>query len=63
LVDAAGHPVCDALLWLDRARFSPTETGLTACQQDAQLNWMRTAMPDAFSRAATAFHCKDWLYL
>jgi erythritol kinase (D-erythritol 1-phosphate-forming) len=78
LVDRAGVPVCDAILWLDRraadwvsgfvgsapdrARFLATGTGLTACQQGAQLNWMRTAMPDALDRAATACHCKDWLY-
>lgn len=79
LVDGAGDPVGEALLWLDRraagwvagfvgsaadrARFAATGTGLTACQQGAQLNWMRQAMPAALSRAATAFHCKDWLYL
>lgn len=79
LVDGKGAPVCDALLWLDRraarwvvgmigtepdrARFRATGTGLTACQQGAQLNWMRQAMPEALERATTAFHCKDWLYL
>ncbi len=78
LLDRAGAPVCDAMLWLDRraagwvsgfigsapdrARFQATGTGLTACQQGAQLNWMRKAMPDALDRAATACHCKDWLY-
>ncbi len=79
LIDRAGQPVCDGLLWLDRraadwvagfvdsaadrARFRSTGTGITACQQGAQLNWMRSAMPDALTRAETVFHCKDWLYL
>lgn len=79
LVDGAGAPVGDGLMWLDsraagwvatysgsasdRVRFGATGTGITACQQGAQLNWMRQAMPEALARAATAFHCKDWLYL
>ncbi len=79
LIDEKDQPVCDGLLWLDRraadwvagfvdsaadrARFHVTGTGITACQQGAQLNWMRSAMPEALSQAATAFHCKDWLYL
>lgn len=79
LVDGAGAPVGEGLMWLDsraagwvaayaggeadRIRFGATGTGITACQQGAQLNWMRAAMPEALDRAATAFHCKDWLYL
>jgi erythritol kinase len=79
IVDREGAPVGEGFLWLDsraadwvasyggsaadRARFEATGTGVTACQQGAQLNWMRAAMPEAVARAATAFHCKDWLYL
>ncbi len=79
LIGGAGEPVADALLWLDRraadwvggfvgtdadrARFTATGTGLTACQQGAQLNWMRQTMPGILDHAATVFHCKDWLYL
>lgn len=78
LIDGDGAPVGEGLLWLDtraagwvaayaggaadRVRFEATGTGITACQQGAQLNWMRAAMPEALARAATAFHCKDWLY-
>lgn len=79
LIDGAGAPIGEGLTWLDsraagwvaayaggpadRIRFEATGTGITACQQGAQLNWMRHAMPEALGRAATAFHCKDWLYL
>lgn len=79
LIDGTGAPIGEGLMWLDsraagwvasyaggeadRTRFEATGTGITACQQGAQLNWMRQAMPEALGRAATAFHCKDWLYL
>jgi len=79
LIDKDAQPVGDALLWLDRraagwvssfvgsdadrARLQATGTGITACQQGAQLNWMRSSMPEALATATTAFHCKDWLYL
>ena len=78
LIDRDGKPVMGALLWLDaragalvenfrsrsgdRRRFELTGTGLNACQQGAQLAWLRDNMPEVLSRTATAFHCKDWLY-
>lgn len=78
LIDAAGEPVGSAWLWLDsraaaiaeeirqspedRARFALTGTGLAACQQGPQLQWMKRHRPEILERAATAFHCKDWLY-
>lgn len=78
LVDAAGDPVGRAWLWLDArsaprverlsalpgdsARFASTATGLNACQTGPQLGWMDERTPEVLDRAATAFHCKDWLY-
>jgi erythritol kinase (D-erythritol 1-phosphate-forming) len=78
LIDAAGEPVIPAFLWLDaraagiieilradprsRAQYSITGTGLAACQQSGQLLWLMRHRPQALARAATAFHCKDWLY-
>ena len=69
LLDREGLPLGEGLLWLDsraadwvasyaggaadHARFEATGTGITACQQGAQLNWMRQAMPEAVARAAT----------
>lgn len=79
LVGAGNEPVGDAWLWLDaraaqavrrlralpdeRARFEATGTGLTACQQGAQLAEMVATMPEVLDRAEVALHCKDWLYL
>lgn len=78
LMDEAGQPVAPALLWLDaraggiveglsrapgaRRRFETTGCGLAACQQGPQLLWIRANRPGWLERAATAFHCKDWLY-
>ena len=78
LIDAEGDPVAPGWLWLDvragalvddfidrpenRARFEITGTGLAACQMGAQLVYMDTHLPELIGRAATAFHCKDWLY-
>lgn len=78
LVDGEGEPVSRALLWLDaragplvqamradpfdRMRFERTGTGLNACQQGAQLRWLKDNEPEMLARAETAFHCKDWLY-
>lgn len=78
LVDAEGEPVGPAMLWLDaragaivdemrsaaqgRAAFARTGTGLAACQQSGQLLWLARHQPERLARAATAMHCKDWLY-
>lgn len=78
LIDSRGEPVGPAWLWLDaraaatvegmraspddRARFERTATGLAACQQGAQLVHILRHMPERLQSAATAFHCKDWLY-
>ena len=78
LIDGAGTPVGDAWLWLDaraaptvarvaggpaeRARFEATGTGLNCCQQGAQLAHMDRHHGEMLDRAATALHCKDWLY-
>ena len=39
-----------------------TGSGLNACNQSAQLLWLKRHAPELLGRAATAFHCKDWLY-
>ncbi len=78
LIDAEGEPVGRGWLWLDaraagivdrlrgdpgdRLRFEKTGSGLAACQQGPQLLRMREREPALLARAATAFHCKDWLY-
>ncbi|RUW64011.1 FGGY-family carbohydrate kinase [Mesorhizobium sp. M7A.F.Ca.US.008.03.1.1] len=78
LIDGDGLPVSRAWLWLDaraghlvdemradprdRRRFDLTGTGLNSCQQGAQLAFMKKNHPDMLERAATALHCKDWLY-
>jgi erythritol kinase (D-erythritol 1-phosphate-forming) len=78
LIDAAGAPVAPAWLWLDSraaalvealradgtgARtYRLTGSGLNACQQSAHLLWLKQHRPEVPARAATAFHCKDWLY-
>ncbi|HUZ64557.1 MAG TPA: FGGY-family carbohydrate kinase [Acetobacteraceae bacterium] len=78
LIDAAGRPAAPAMLWLDaraasivealhangaaQAAFAETGTGLAACQQSVQLLWLQQRQPEVLARAATAFHCKDWLY-
>jgi erythritol kinase (D-erythritol 1-phosphate-forming) len=79
LVDRDSEPVAPAWLWLDsraagiveaaerdgiRARiFRHTGSALTACNQSSQLAWIERNEPRLLDRAATAFHCKDWLYL
>jgi len=78
LIDAAGEPVLPAFLWLDaraakiidrlradprsRRHYAITGTGLAACQQSGQLLWLMQHRPAVLAGAATAFHCKDWLY-
>lgn len=78
LIDRDGEPVTGALIWLDaragtlveaararpddRRRFELTGTGLNACQQGAQLRWLKDHAPEVLAATHTAFHCKDWLY-
>ena len=78
LIDADGEPVGDGLIRLDSraaemaaifvagpdhaAHYATTGTGLNACQQSIQLAWMQQHQPERLERAATALHCKDWLY-
>jgi erythritol kinase len=78
LIDKEGEPVAKGWLWLDaraaslveeirarsddRIRFEKTGTGLAACQQGSQLAWIKRNRPEMLREAATAFHCKDWLY-
>ena len=78
LIDKAGEAVAPAWLWLDAraasiaegfiasehyaAHYQRTGTGVNACQMSMQLAWMTRHRPDILARAATAFHCKDWLY-
>jgi erythritol kinase len=78
LIDKDGKPVCPAWLWLDSraadiaeefmaspeypAHYARTGTGINACQQSTHLVWMKRHTPEVISRAASAHHCKDWLY-
>lgn len=78
LVDADGRPVGPALLWLDarsstqvqalrqqfagKAIAARTGNALTPSMQSGQLLWLRENQPERLSRAATAMHCKDWLF-
>ena len=43
--------------------YQHTGCGLNACNQSGQLAWMERHTPEVLDRAATAQHCKDWLYL
>jgi erythritol kinase (D-erythritol 1-phosphate-forming) len=78
LMDKDGEPVCPAWLWLDSraasiaeefmahpdyaAHYARTGTGINACQQSTHLAWMKRHAPEVIARAASAHHCKDWLY-
>lgn len=78
LIDGAGEPVGDGLIWLDaragevvrqaedsgaRATlYQHTGCGLNACNQSAQLVWLKQNEPERVAKADCAFHCKDWLY-
>ena len=79
LVDEGGEPLHDAWLWLDsrgavEARelealpgyalvYERTGTGVNVCQMRTHLRWMQKHAPELLARAASALHCKDWLYL
>ncbi|MPZ12436.1 MAG: carbohydrate kinase, partial [Kiloniellaceae bacterium] len=78
LIDGAGRPVAPAWLWLDTRAAPVVEElertgartvigrytgcGLNAANQSGQLVWLKRHQPELLARAATAFHCKDWLY-
>lgn len=78
LADASDEPVHDAWLWLDarsapearelEARpdyalvYERTGTGVNVCQMRTHLTWMKKHAPSLVERAASAYHCKDWLY-
>ena len=78
LIDAAGEPVAPAWLWLDGRSgpvveqlrgsgvgeqiYQLTGTGLNPSIQNGQMLWLKQNRANVLARAATAFHCKDWLY-
>lgn len=78
LIDEDGDPVAPALLWLDaraaalvaawhargvvEAVHGITGALLTPARQSAQLGWLERHQPEVLEQAATALHCKDWLY-
>jgi len=78
LIDRDGEPVAPGWLWLDSraapiaeaviqepaypVHYETTGTGVNACQQNVQLAWLKRNRPEIIARAATAMHCKDWLY-
>jgi erythritol kinase len=77
LIDREGRPVGRALTWLDgRAgafvRGLPatvldrieavTGTAVTPSLQSVQLAWLMHSDPQRLAAAATALHCKDWLF-
>ena len=43
--------------------YARTGTGTNVCQMRTHLTWMKRHAPALLARAATALHCKDWLYL
>ncbi|MEM9441881.1 MAG: FGGY-family carbohydrate kinase [Pseudomonadota bacterium] len=78
LIDAQGEPVAPAWLWLDarsapiieswrESEIGPklqaiTGTAINPAVQSGQITWLKQHQPDLIAQAATAFHCKDWLY-
>ncbi|MEZ5930746.1 MAG: FGGY-family carbohydrate kinase [Alphaproteobacteria bacterium] len=78
LIDQAGEPVCPAWLWLDArsapiieqwrtsdvgpALQRLTGTAINPSIQSGQIAWLKQHRPESLRRAASAFHCKDWLY-
>src|SRR6202046_1617021 len=52
LIDADGETVGGGVLLF----------GFNASMASAQLAWMKRWQPERIARAATCFHCKDWLY-
>ncbi len=78
LIDQAGEPVCPAWLWLDArsapiieqwraSDVGPqlqkiTGTAINPAIQSGQIAWLEQHRPECLRRAASALHCKDWLY-
>lgn len=78
LVDQAGEPVHEGWLWLDsrsaeladkietgadfKAIFETTGTAINASQMRSQMCWLENYQPELLDKAATAYHCKDYLY-
>lgn len=78
LIDKDGEPAAPAWLWLDSraaaiaedftrspaypAHYERTGSGVNACQQNVQLAWLKRHAPEVLAKAASAHHCKDWLY-
>ncbi|MEM9628948.1 MAG: FGGY-family carbohydrate kinase [Pseudomonadota bacterium] len=78
LIDADGEPVCPAWLWLDAraapiieewrasdigpALQKITGTAINPAIQSGQITWLKRHRPESLHRAASALHCKDWLY-
>ncbi len=78
LIDADGEPVAPAWLWLDgraapiieqwrSSDIGPqlqkiTGTAINPAIQSGQITWLKRHQPESLGKAATAFHCKDWLY-
>ncbi|MGI9416309.1 MAG: FGGY family carbohydrate kinase [Geminicoccaceae bacterium] len=78
LIDKAGEPVAPAWLWLDArsapiieewraSDIGPklqkiTGTAINPAIQSGQITWLKRHRPESLRRAASALHCKDWLY-
>lgn len=78
LIDKAGDPVAPAWLWLDgraapiieewrASDIGPalqkiTGTAINPAMQSGQITWLKRHRPEVIARAASALHCKDWLY-
>lgn len=78
LIDKDGEPVAPAWLWLDgraapiieawrSSDIGPklqaiTGTAINPAIQSAQITWLKRHQPEVIARAASALHCKDWLY-
>jgi len=78
LIDADGEPVAPAWLWLDArsapiieewraSDIGPelqkiTGTAINPAIQSGQIAWLKRHQPEVIRRAASALHCKDWLY-
>ncbi len=58
---AGSSRTCDASRLRRRITSAPAR-GLNACKQSVQLAWLKRHRPEMLDRAATAHHCKDWLY-